>query len=90
VLIEKHGTKTRRAWRKLHIGLNAETGEMVATDLTTNDVDDASQLGSLLGQVAEPVPSFTGTAPTTRMASIVLWRATSLRPQSSCRRLRRQ
>jgi hypothetical protein len=58
--IEKHGTKTRRAWRKLHIGLNAETGEIVATDLTTNDVDDASQVGSLLGQVAGPVASFTG------------------------------
>jgi hypothetical protein len=59
-LIEKHGTKTRRAWRKLHIGLNAETGEIVAADLTTNDVDDASQVGSLLGQVAGPVASFTG------------------------------
>jgi hypothetical protein len=59
-LIEKHGTKIRRAWRKLHIGLNAETGEIVAADLTTNDVDDASQVGSLLGQVAGPVASFTG------------------------------
>ena len=59
-LIEKHGTKTRRAWRKLHIGLNAETGEIVAADLTTNDVDDASQVSSLLGQVAGPVASFTG------------------------------
>jgi Transposase DDE domain len=59
-LIEKHGTKIRRAWRKLPIGLNAETGEIVAADLTTNDVDDASQVGSLLGQVAGPVASFTG------------------------------
>ena len=58
-LIEKHGTKTRCAWRNLHIGLNAETGEIVAADLTTNDVDDASQVGSLLGQVAGPVASFT-------------------------------
>jgi Transposase DDE domain len=55
-----YGTKTRRAWRKLHIGLNAETGEIVAAELTTNDVDDASQVGSLLGQVAGPVASFTG------------------------------
>ena len=59
-LIEKHGTKTRRAWRKLHIGMDAETGEIVAADLTTNDVDDASQVGSLLGQVAGYVASFTG------------------------------
>jgi len=59
-LIEKHGTKTRRSWRKLHIGVDAETGEIVAANLTTNDVDDASQVGSLLGQVAGPVASFTG------------------------------
>ena len=25
-LVEKHGTRRRRAWRKLHIGLDAETG----------------------------------------------------------------
>jgi hypothetical protein len=59
-LIEKQGTKTRRAWRKLHIGMDAETGEIVAVDLTTNDVDDASQVGSLLCQVAAPIASFTG------------------------------
>ena len=27
-LVEKHGPKTRRAWRKLHIGLDAGTGQM--------------------------------------------------------------
>jgi Transposase DDE domain len=41
-LIEKHCTKTRRFWRKLHIGMDAETGEIVAAELTMNDVDDAS------------------------------------------------
>jgi Transposase DDE domain len=25
-LLEKHGTKTRRSWRKLHIGMDADTG----------------------------------------------------------------
>jgi Transposase DDE domain len=59
-LIEKHGAKTRRAWRKLHIGMDAETGEIVAADLTTKDVDDAAQVGSLLAQVAGPVASLTG------------------------------
>jgi hypothetical protein len=47
-LVEKHGTKTRRSWRKLHIGMDADTGEIVAAELTTNDVDDASRVGSLL------------------------------------------
>ena len=25
-LVEKHGTRTRRSWRKLHLGIDAETG----------------------------------------------------------------
>src|SRR3954462_11775020 len=59
-LLEKHGTKTRRSWRKLHIGMDAETGQIVAAALTTNDVDDGSQVGPLLDQVDGPVASFTG------------------------------
>ncbi len=59
-LIEQHGTRTRRFWRKLHIGMDAETGEIVAAELTTNDVDDASQVGPLLDQVIGPVASVTG------------------------------
>jgi hypothetical protein len=59
-LLEKHGTKTRRSWRKLHIGMDANTGEIIAAELTTNDVDDASRVGPLLDQVVGPVASFTG------------------------------
>src|SRR3954466_8603097 len=59
-LVEKHGTRMRRSWRKLHIGMDADTGQIVATTLTTPDVDDGSQAGPLLDQVAGPVVSFTG------------------------------
>src|SRR3954469_1370612 len=59
-LREKHGTKTRRSWRKRHIGMDANTGEIVAAALTTNDVDDAAQVGPLLGQINGPLASFTG------------------------------
>ncbi len=58
-LLEKHGTKTRRSWRKLHIGMDADTGQTVAAALTTNDVDDAAQVGPLLDQETTPVASFT-------------------------------
>ncbi len=58
-LIEKHGTRTRRSWRKLHLGMDAGTGQIVATALTTNNVDDGAQVGPLLDQVAAPVASFT-------------------------------
>jgi Transposase DDE domain len=59
-LLEKHGSKRRRSWRKLHIGVDADTGQIVAAELTSNDVDDGSQVGPLLDQVAVPVASFTG------------------------------
>src|SRR6187399_2277363 len=58
-LIEKHGTRTRRSWRKLHLGMDADTGQIVAAVLTDKDADDGSQVGSLLDQVAAPVASFT-------------------------------
>ena len=34
-LVEKHGTQRRRAWRKLHIGMDAETGQILATVLSS-------------------------------------------------------
>ena len=58
-LLEKHGTKTRRSWRKLHIAVDADTGRIVAATVTTNDIDDASQVGPLFDQVDGPVASFT-------------------------------
>src|SRR5215217_4424094 len=58
-LVEKHGTKRRRSWRKLHLGVDAETGRIVAATLTDRDEDDASQVGPLLDQVADPVASVT-------------------------------
>jgi hypothetical protein len=58
-LVEKHGTRTRRSWRKLHLGVDTDTGRIVASVLTTNDVDDGSQVGSLLDQIDGPVASLT-------------------------------
>ena len=59
-LVEKHGTSRRRSWRKLHVGVDADTGRIVATALTTNDVDDGSQVGPLLDQIDGSITSFTG------------------------------
>ena len=59
-LVEKHGTRTRRSWRKMHFGVDADTGRIVAATLTDRDVDDASQVGPLLDQVMGSVASFTG------------------------------
>ena len=59
-LIEKHGITRRRSWRKLHLGIDADTGQIVAAGLTTNDVDDGSQVDPLLDQITDPIASFTG------------------------------
>ena len=59
-LLEKHGTKARRSWKKLHLGRDADTGQIVAATLTTNGTDDGSQVGPLLDQVAGQIASFTG------------------------------
>jgi len=58
-LVEKHGTGTRRGWRKLHLGTDADMGRIVASVLTNHDADDGSQVGPLLDQVGGPVASFT-------------------------------
>jgi hypothetical protein len=59
-LAEKHGTRKRRSWRKLHLGVDADTDRIVASELTGQDVDDGSQVAPLLDQVDGPVASFTG------------------------------
>ena len=58
-LHEKHGTTVRRPWRKLHLGMDAGAGQIVASLLTTKDVDDGSSVGTLLNQVEKPLASFT-------------------------------
>ena len=46
-----------RGWRKLHLGVDADTHEVVAVELTRDDVGDVSELAGLLDQVATRVAS---------------------------------
>ncbi len=69
-LFEKHGTAKRRAWRKLHIGIDAESGEIVAFDLTDKEVDDASNVAPLLEQLTEAPASFTADGAYDRSAAL--------------------
>ncbi len=43
----------------LHLGVDADTGRIMASTLTSKDVDDASQVDPLLDQVAGSVASVT-------------------------------
>jgi hypothetical protein len=58
-LVERHGTSRRRSWRKLHIGVDADSGEIVAIAVTRKDIEDAAMADALLDQIAEPIASFT-------------------------------
>ena len=51
--VRQHGYSKRRTWRKLHIGVDAETLEIVACETTTNSVSDGSQVEPLLTAVPE-------------------------------------
>ena len=49
----KHGGAKRRIWRKIHIGIDEETLEVRAVEVTTNNVGDAPMLPELLDQIPE-------------------------------------
>ena len=49
----QHGISKRRTWRKLHLGVDESSGEVVAMELTTNDVTDGEVFPDLLDQVVE-------------------------------------
>ena len=59
-LIEKHGTKRRRAWKMLHLATDTDTGQIVASVLAGREADDGSPVGPLLERVDGSVASFTG------------------------------
>ena len=47
----------RRAWRKLHIVVDADTGDVLASALTTHGARDAAQVPVLLAQINDPLGS---------------------------------
>ena len=53
---EKHGW-ARRTWRKLHLAVDAVTGEIAAHVLTEGHADDAAQVPALLGHAEGQIAS---------------------------------
>ena len=49
----KHGASYRRQWRKVHIGIDAETLDIRAIEVTTNAIGDAPVLPDLLAPIPE-------------------------------------
>src|SRR5215212_5810589 len=56
---QKHGEKTCKRWKKLHIGVDAQ-GRIVASTLTESHEQDPSQVPALLSQVEYRIDRFVG------------------------------
>jgi len=85
-LLEKHGTKTRRSWRTLHLSMDAGTGQVVAATLTPKDADDASRSTPCLPRWQDLWPRSPATVPTTRTACTAASLSAIPRQPWSCRR----
>ena len=53
------GTKSRRGWRKMHLAVDADSGEIIAHSLTDQETGDASQLEPLLDQIDDEIGQLT-------------------------------
>jgi hypothetical protein len=51
-LVEQHGARGRREWRKLHLAVDPDSGEVLACELTSSEEGDASQVAPLLTQIS--------------------------------------
>ena len=53
--VRQHGYTRRRTWRKLHLGVDEATGELVAAVVSTNSFKDSQLLPDLLAQVEDRI-----------------------------------
>lgn len=51
----QHGVSKRRTWRKLHLGVDEATGEILAAVATTNDFHDGEVLNDVLEAIDGPI-----------------------------------
>jgi DDE family transposase len=58
--VRQHGASKRRTWRKVHLGIDPDTHQIIAAVVTGNDVGDGEVLEDLLEQVDGEIASVTG------------------------------
>src|SRR5918998_4657509 len=58
-LAETHGGRGRRSWRKLHLAVDPNSGEILASELTTSEGGDPPLVGPLLARITGPIASVT-------------------------------
>jgi hypothetical protein len=58
--VRTHGKDRRRVWRKLHLGVDTTTGELLAHALTPSETHDGAELEGLLAQIEGPIAAVYG------------------------------
>jgi IS5 family transposase len=58
--VRQHGVDKRRTWRKLHVGVNEATGEILAVVASTNNLSDDQALSELLDGIDEEIEQVSG------------------------------
>jgi hypothetical protein len=53
--VRRHGWGKHRTWKKLHIGVNEATGDILVGEVTGNDTSDGEMLKPLLDQVPRDI-----------------------------------
>lgn len=53
--VRQHGWSKRRTWKKLHIGVDEENGDILVAEATNNDTADSEMLKPLLEQLPKEV-----------------------------------
>jgi hypothetical protein len=56
----QHGISKRRTWRKLHLGVDEATGEILAAVVTTNDIHDGEVLNDVLEAIEGDIEQVSG------------------------------
>jgi hypothetical protein len=51
--VRQHGVGKRRTWRKIHLAVDEQTGQIMAHQLTEKETDDASQLPELVEKIQQ-------------------------------------
>jgi hypothetical protein len=60
--VRQHGYSKRRTWRKLHLGIDEATNEIVASVLSDNSVSDDTAFSDVIEQVGRPIRQVTADA----------------------------
>ncbi len=74
--VRKHRVSRRRTWRKLHLGIDETTKEIVAVEVSESRVHDSQPLPALLEQIPDPIYQVSGDGAydTKKCYEAVLWR----------------